>query len=269
MVSGGLRGVTADCLVALTQHIPLKLALLGRSAFSEEALETRGLTSDAALQQWLLQQAKAKGESLTPTQLRSQLAAIHANREMARNRHRLEQTGATVRYFRCDISDRAAVEHALTTIRAEWGAIRGIVHGAGVLADKLIQAKSDAQFHQVFNTKVEGFRTLLRLTCDDPLTLICCFSSVAARTGNRGQSDYAMANEVLNKVCQFERDRRLAAAQPCLVKSINWGPWAGGWSRPNLKPTLPPRGWSYWRSMPVSRPLWLSCTRVSRAVSRW
>ena len=58
------------------------------------------------------------------------------------------------------------------------------------------------------------------------------FSSVAARTGNLGQCDYAMANEVLNLVAASERARRGAA---CAVRSIGWGPWAGGMVTPSLE----------------------------------
>ncbi len=51
-----------------------------------------------------------------------------------------------------------------------------------------------------------------------------CFSSITARIGNRGQADYAMANEVLNKMAQRESFLR----KECRVVSINWGPWDGG-----------------------------------------
>jgi len=57
------------------------------------------------------------------------------------------------------------------------------------------------------------------------------FSSIAARIGNRGQVDYAMANEVLNKIAQKESLLR----PDCRVISINWGPWDGGMVSPSLK----------------------------------
>jgi hypothetical protein len=73
---------------------------------------------------------------------------------------------------------------------------------------------------------------MLEATANDRLTHICCFSSVAARLGNVGQVDYAMANEVLNKVCQAEQKKR---KETCVVKSLNWGPWDGGMVSPQLK----------------------------------
>jgi hypothetical protein len=79
---------------------------------------------------------------------------------------------------------------------------------------------------------VEGLRTLLAATGADPLKLLCLFSSVAARCGNLGQVDYAMANEILNKVALAESQRR---GPGCLVKSLGWGPWEGGMVSPQLK----------------------------------
>src|SRR6185295_9026995 len=102
------------------------------------------------------------------------------------------------------------------------GPITAIVHGAGVLADKRIADKDEAQFDRVFDTKVAGLRALLAATADDPLAAVCLFSSVAARTGNPGQCDYAMANEVLNLVACAERARRGTA---CTVRAIGWAPW--------------------------------------------
>jgi hypothetical protein len=73
---------------------------------------------------------------------------------------------------------------------------------------------------------------LLAATAKDPLTAICLFSSVAARSGNLGQCDYAMANEVLNLVACTERARR---GTSCVVRAIGWGPWEGGMVTPSLK----------------------------------
>jgi hypothetical protein len=71
---------------------------------------------------------------------------------------------------------------------------------------------------------------LLAATAADPLEVIVLFSSVAAAFGNAGQSDYAIANEVLNHVASAEAARR----PECLVRSIAWGPWDGGMVTPAL-----------------------------------
>jgi hypothetical protein len=122
------------------------------------------------------------------------------------------------------VTDPDALADVLAAVRADWGPITGIVHGAGILADALIADKTDEQFDRVITTKVAGLRALLAATADDPLALVCAFSSVAAQFGNPGQCDYAMANEVLNQVLSAEQARRPG----CLVRAMGWGPWRGG-----------------------------------------
>ena len=148
-----------------------------------------------------------------------------------------------------------------TRSAARWGPITGIVHGAGVLADKRLADKTVEQFDRVFGTKVDGLRALLDATASDPLTMICLFSSVAARAGNPGQSDYAMANEVLNKIGAREYRRRGGA---CLVKSINWGPWEGGMVTPALAAEFAKRGVAL---IPVATGARMFCEELETAPS--
>jgi len=77
----------------------------------------------------------------------------------------------------------------------------------------------------VFAPKVAGLSVLLEATKEDPIQVIALFSSIAARAGNAGQSAYAAANEVLNKVASAEAHQR---GEWCRVRSYNWGPWDGG-----------------------------------------
>ena len=78
------------------------------------------------------------------------------------------------------------------------------------------------QFMKVFDTKLQGFRNLLQATANDKLTHICCFSSVSARIGNVGQVDYAMANEILNKVLNFTLYYQCYNADCHLISTGRW-----------------------------------------------
>jgi len=180
----------------------------------------------------LLDSAAADGRQLSPAELGRMSAAVLANREIHATMSAIEQAGGEARYVTVDITDSDAVAAAMAEVRADMGPITAVIHGAGVLADKLIADKTDRQFDTVFGTKVLGLDALLAATADDPLVLLCLFSSVAASAGNAGQSDYAMANEVLNTVAVAEAARR---GPGCVVKSIGWGPWDGGMVAPALK----------------------------------
>jgi len=232
VASGGARGVTATTLIGLASEAALRFVLLGRTELAGEPACCQGVEGDAELKRVLLAEAVASGEKLTPAKLGKQVGAIVAGREVRDTILQIEKAGSQARYVAVDVANLKAVSAALDTVRAEWGGIAAIVHGAGVIADKRIAEKTAEQFDRVFDTKVEGLRTLLTATADDPVAVLCFFSSVAARCGNVGQVDYAMANEVLNKVAVAEARRRGGA---CLVKSLGWGPWEGGMVSPQLK----------------------------------
>jgi len=232
VASGGARGVTAATLIELARQARPYLVLLGRTPLAEEPAACRGVEGDAALKRALLDAARAAGQRVTPAALGGQVRGILSGREIRATLAAIEAAGGGARYVAVDVTDRAALGAALVAVRAEIGPVRGVVHGAGVLADKFIADKTDDQFDRVFDTKVEGLRALLDATAGDPLKVIAPFSSVAARSGNQGQCDYAMANEILNKVAAAEAARR---GPGCVARSIGWGPWEGGMVTPALK----------------------------------
>ncbi len=227
VVSGGARGVTAACLITLARACRPRLVLLGRSRIDlPESPAVAAATDEAGIKRALFTTEKG----LTPAELGRRCASILTAREARGTVSALEKAGSVVRYLAVDVQDAAALGAALDGLRAELGPITGFVHGAGVIQDKRIAEKSDASFDAVYDTKVTGLFALLQATERDPIRTICLFSSVAARGGNVGQCDYAMANEALNKLAAGEARRRPGA----VVKSIGWGPWAGGMVTPAL-----------------------------------
>jgi acyl transferase domain-containing protein/acyl carrier protein len=227
VATGGARGVTAQALLELARTRRPRLLLLGRTALTAEPDGLSGATGQAEIVSVL---AARDGGRRKPLDLAGQAQHILAVREVEATIEALRQAGAQVRYADVDIRDAAAVASALEETRAIWGPITGLVHGAGVLADSEVADKTDAEFGKVFDTKVMGLRALLAATANDPLRLLCVFSSVAGCFGNAGQSDYAMANEILDQVASAEGARRPGA----LVRAIAWGPWRGGMVVPPL-----------------------------------
>jgi acyl transferase domain-containing protein/acyl carrier protein len=239
VVTGGARGVTAASIIALAKAAAPRVLLLGRTAIEAEPAAFHGITDEAALKRVALEEARRSGKPVTPKELGGRVERLLANREVLGTLAQLREAGAEARYAAIDVRDPAALGALLDDVRRSWGPIRGLVHGAGVLADALLDKKTDAQFDRVFDTKVLGLRALLDATRNDPLAWLCLFSSVAARGGNAGQADYAMANEILNKVAALESARR---GPSCRVVSIGWGPWDGGMVTPTLRTHFASRG---------------------------
>jgi acyl transferase domain-containing protein len=239
LVSGGGRGVTSACLRALAESQRLRFVLLGRTPLEDEPPAYGDARDAAALQQVVISEARTtSSEPPQPTEVRRRVGRILANRELRATLRDLEQAGAEARYLVADVCDPEAVRRAAAEAR-QLGPIRGLIHGAGLLADRRIAEKQPADFDAVFGAKVAGLRSLLESTAEDPLAVIALFSSVAARSGNAGQCDYAMANEVLNQVASTEGARRRGAA---LVRSLQWGPWEGGMVGPELAERFRRRG---------------------------
>ena len=229
IVSGGGRGVTAETAIALAKASNPTLVILGRSpAPEQEPSWLLSLTETAAIKRAIHAHT---GEQPTIREVETHYRRWMGNREITANLQRMEDAGAKVVYRSIDIRDEEAMGSLLAELRNELGPIRGLIHGAGVLADRKIEDKTNEQFKQVYSTKVDGLQALLLGAQDDDLKIIALFSSFTGRYGRTGQVDYAAANEVLNKLAQCESQRR----PNCRVVSINWGPWNGGMVNPGLK----------------------------------
>jgi len=229
IVTGGARGVTAEAALALAQTIKPTLVLLGRSPEPRPEPEwLTPLTDEADIKRAIVAQA---GGPISPREVSDLHRFWTANREVLHNLARIKAAGVEVTYRSVDVRDARAVRDLLADIRFRQGAIRGIIHGAGVLADRRIEDKTPEQFDAVYSTKVAGLRALLAAVEPNELKVLALFSSSTGRYGRTGQVDYAVANEVLNKLAQQEARKR----PNCRVVAVNWGPWDGGMVTPALR----------------------------------
>jgi len=228
IVTGGARGVTAECALALGRAFKARLVLVGRSPLpGDEPAEFSAASSESALRSLI-----AKSSSgLTPREIGARAKELLAAREIRATLARLNAAGAEARYRAVDARDAASVKALVAETVKDFGPIRGLIHGAGVLADKPILEKTPTMLDAVLDTKLSGLRHLLNAVKPSDLRLVALFSSSTARYGRVGQSDYAVANEALNKIAQV-----LSARLPkCRVASLGWGPWDGGMVDAGLK----------------------------------
>jgi NAD(P)-dependent dehydrogenase (short-subunit alcohol dehydrogenase family)/acyl carrier protein len=236
VISGGARGVTAEVAVALAKAGQATLLLLGRSpeATAEPDWLT-GLTAENEIKKALIAHAQSP---LKPKDVARRYRELSSNREILKNIGRIEAAGGTAVYRSVDLRDAAAVAAVIAEARRQFGPVKGLIHGAGVLADRLIKDKTLEQFDAVYQTKIAGLRALLAAVEADPLNFMALFSSSTGRFGRTGQIDYAVANEILNKLAQQQATARPA----CRVVSLNWGPWDGGMVTAALKQVFEQEG---------------------------
>jgi acyl transferase domain-containing protein len=231
LVSGGAKGITAKCVISLAQRYQCKFILLGRSAAEPEPVWAEGYVKEAELKQRIMEDFVAQGDKPTPGMVQKKFQNIISSREIAATLQAIKQAGGQAEYLSVDVTDAIALSEQVNAAVERLGAVTGIIHGAGNLADKRIEKKTVQDFETVYAAKVKGLENLLRCTHANQLQYLVLFSSVVGFYGNVGQSDYAIANEILNKSAHlFKRNY-----PNCHVVAINWGPWESGMVSPQLK----------------------------------
>jgi NAD(P)-dependent dehydrogenase (short-subunit alcohol dehydrogenase family)/acyl carrier protein len=232
LVTGGGKGITSQCIAALAKHCKPKFVLLGRSSISEaEPTWAKGIQEEKELKKKIVEHLQATGEKPTPALVQKKYNQIISQREIQATLTLLTSYGSEAVYFQTDVCDKKQVKQVVKNAQTQLGTITGVLHGAGVLADKLITQKTDHDFEQVFSVKINGLLTLLEILPPEKLKYLLLFSSVAGFFGNPGQADYALSNEILNKLALHIAQKNKA----CKVIAYNWGPWDAGMVSPELK----------------------------------
>ena len=228
VISGGARGVSAQISMQLAEKYGCGFVILGRSKPRKaEPAYLMGLESERDIKGAMARNIK----SPTPKKIDAEYKRVMAEREIRSHIQALKTRGSKVFYASCDVTNRDEVREAISAGRDKLGTITGLIHGAGILDDKLIIDKQIEGFDRVLDTKVRGFENLLAAAKLKDLKLISVLSSSTARFGRKGQVDYAMANEVLNK-----RLQQIKTAYPeKRVAAPNFGPWDGGMVGAGLK----------------------------------
>lgn len=222
LVLGGAQGVTASMSKALAAS-GCHVVIAGLSPMPEMEPEGFADLDRPQLRQKLLEQAKEAGLTVLPADIERKCNRILKDRQIRATLKACEAAGGKVEYHTIDVRDVDKLADFLDELYERFGRIDGVVHGAGVIEDKLLPDKTIESFSRVFATKVDCALTLARKLRPEQLQFMIFFSSVAARFGNPGQSDYAAANEFLNKLALD-----LSRHWPARVVSVQWGPWDGG-----------------------------------------
>ncbi|HMK37470.1 MAG TPA: SDR family NAD(P)-dependent oxidoreductase [Desulfomonilaceae bacterium] len=243
LVTGGARGITAECIKHLAAQRQLTIAILARTALSGRGDQF----AEFGPQEWeeekkrIVDRIKRSGKAATPVMVEKELAGLKGEAEALRTIRELKSLGAEVMYTPADIRDAASVDRAILGVAETCGRVDVVIHGAGIDVSRALRSKTVEQIENVVSVKVRGMRNILSsLNRHGVLPRrIVAFGSVSGRFGNLAQVDYSAANDALAHMLR-RVDRDLDAK----VSVIDWAPWAevGMATRGSVQQTLEAAG---------------------------
>jgi enediyne polyketide synthase len=184
LVTGGAKGITAECAAAAARAVGAQLALLGSSP---------------------LPQKSNNPES-----------------EIHRTLERLANEGIRARYYSVDITQAQAVNATVDAIRRHQGRVWGVIHGAGLNRPRPVASVSSAEALAEIAPKVLGLFHIWNALKDQPPALIVGLSSIIGVTGMPGNAWYGFANETMDILLQAIAAEQPATSVQSAAFSI-WG----------------------------------------------
>ncbi|RCG25471.1 acyltransferase domain-containing protein [Streptomyces diacarni] len=134
----------------------------------------------------------------------------------------LEALGVTVRTVAVDVADPRQAAEALAPESLGMPPIRGVVHAAGVLDNRLLHDVDEESLRSVLRPKVDGAWTLHTMFPAGTLDFFALFSSCGQLLGLPGQVTYGAANAFLDGLAAH---RRAAGCEGTV--SFGWTSWKG------------------------------------------
>ncbi len=186
IVTGGAKGITAECALAFAENTGVKMALIGSSPAPEDISRTK---SDSKIISTL---------------------------------KRFESKGIECRYYSCDIGSYDAVEKVIQTVQAELGSVTGVIHGAALnMPGRVELTWLGSAFHEV-KPKVLGIFNICKALENSPLKLIVGFTSSSGIFGTHGNTWYSFSNEALDIILRRYGEKHPETS----VISIAWSLWS-------------------------------------------
>lgn len=216
--TGGARGITAYVANELAKRYGLTLCLLGTAPVPSISDEWRRLsaTEPAAFKLKVMQEIRATGANPVEGWRNVEKAF-----EIEETLRKLAEQGIRAKYYSCDVGDRKQLAEALRQVRADFGPIRGVLHGAGYSKDARFDRKLPEKVDQCIRAKVDGALALMDATRNDALTHFIGFGSISGRFGANGHTDYSLSNDMLSKQIDWYRRQRPEVA----AVTFHWHAW--------------------------------------------
>jgi 6-methylsalicylic acid synthase len=135
----------------------------------------------------------------------------------------VEALGVTVRVVPADIADPRQTAAALDPDALGLAPIRGVVHAAGVLDNRMLHNVDEASLRAVMRPKVDGAWTLHTLFPPGSLDFLVLFSSCGQLLGMPGQATYGCANAFLDALAVHRAARGPQLARTAVASQLDRG----------------------------------------------
>jgi enediyne polyketide synthase len=163
LVTGGARGITAECSLALARQTGAHMVLAGSSPSPSDAPD--GANSD----------------------------------EIARTLERFSAEGLSAEYHQCNLVDPDEVVRLVKAARGRTGRVSAVIHGAAINRPRRSHKVTAEEARDEIGPKLIGALNLFEALKNDPPAIFCAFTSVIGVTGMPNNAWYAFSNQALDR----------------------------------------------------------------------
>ncbi|MGV9375634.1 SDR family NAD(P)-dependent oxidoreductase [Nonomuraea sp. NPDC003707] len=190
VAAGGARGIGAPILTALAGRYRPRIVILGSSRLPGDSGELPERST------FIRAQLNGPGR-VSVAEANARFDRLREQRQVRDTLTELERLSGPgrVRYLRCDLRDPDAVKQAVDSVD---GPVDLLLNIAGTNRASDVTAKSVGDFRTVRDLKVHTYLNLKEALRGREPRRWCNFGSFIGLTGQRGETDYAAANDFLN-----------------------------------------------------------------------
>ena len=214
LITGGGRGLGAMFARMLAEQHKANILILDIMEIGDKAKRLTGM-NEAELKAYkmgeLWNELKAANEKPTPALLEKEFTRLKDAADMHKNMEAIRALGVKVHYYRCDLTDTAALRRTMENVKTDLGPIDGLVHFAGLERSKLAVDKATEEFVLIFNVKADSAINMWKTGVVKEKGFWVMASSIAGKFGNLGQTDYAAASDYIAKFCVSQQNKGVRA----------------------------------------------------------
>jgi len=160
IVTGGAKGITAQCALEFARSTKAHMVLIGRSPLPIDYKDV--------------------------------------DNEIVQTLNQFTSEDLKCSYYNCDVSNNKEVVNTIEEIEKKLGKITGFVHGAGLNSLRRLKQANVKEVLQESLPKVMGAINICQALESHPPKLIVGITSIIGLTGMESSGWYGLANEILN-----------------------------------------------------------------------